>query len=294
LFSDIEDNFEIRIIAEDGLEPLGIATNWRAKAMRIGKQDAPFTAICTSDAHSITVRGRDLCRDLIGKIDFTSYFWLLVTGEAPSETQRFMADAVLVAIAEHGLVPSVAAARMTYAAAPEAFQGAVAAGLLGCGSVVLGSAQICGEFLAECIADAEAASPADAALRGVKRLRAERKAIPGLGHPQHSEGDPRAMLLLDLAREKGAAGKHVEMLYAVRDILPEAIGRPLPINVNGAIPAVMLDAGFPLAALKGISLLARTAGLIGHLQEESDRPIGFILSGKAAEAIRYDGKPRQD
>lgn len=258
--------------------------------MRIGKQDAPYTAICTSDAEIITVRGKDLCRDLIGQIDFTSYFWLLVTGTMPSEKQRFMANAVLAAIAEHGLVPSVVAARMTYAAAPESFQGAVAAGLLGCGNVVLGSAEVCGRFLAQCIADTEATSPADAALRGVKALRAERKAIPGLGHPQHSGGDPRAMLLLDLAREQGVAGKHVEMLTAIRDVLPEVIGRPLPINVNGAIPAVMLDAGFPLAALKGISLLARTAGLIGHLQEESERPIGFILSGEAAKAITYDGE----
>jgi citrate synthase len=257
--------------------------------MRIGKQDAPFTAICTSDAESITVRGHDLCRELIGKIDYTSYFWLLVTGTVPTEAQRFMADAVLVAIAEHGLVPSVVAARMTYAAAPEAFQGAVAAGLLGCGTVVLGSAEVCGRFLAECVADADAASPADAALRGVRALRAERKPIPGFGHPQHSEGDPRALLLLELAREKGVAGKHVAMLHAIREALPEAIGRPLPINVNGAIPAVMLDAGFPLAALKGISLLARAGGLIGHLQEESERPIGFILSGAAAKAISYDG-----
>jgi len=257
--------------------------------MRIGKQDAPFSAICTSDAESITVRGHDLCRDLIGRIDFTSYFWLLVTGTQPSERQRVMADAVLVAIAEHGLVPSVIAARMTYAAAPEAFQGAVAAGLLGCGTVVLGSAEVCGRFLAQCVADDQAGSAADAALRGVQALRAERKAIPGFGHPQHSGGDPRALRLIEIAREQGMAGKHIEMLYAIRDILPEAIGRPLPINVNGAIPAVMLDAGFPLAALKGISLLARTAGLVGHLQEESERPIGFILSGEAAKAISYDG-----
>lgn len=258
--------------------------------MRIGKQDAPFTAVSTSDATSITVRGRDLVSDLIGGIDFTSYFWLLVTGVAPNAAQKRIADAVLVAIAEHGLVPSVVAARMTYAAAPEAFQGAVAAGLLGCGSVVLGSAEVCGRFLSACIADSDGA-PAEAALRGVRALRAEKKAIPGMGHPQHSDGDPRANRLLALAAEAGVSGKHVEMLLAVRDALPEAIGRPLPINVNGAIPAVMLDAGFPLAALKGVPLLARTAALIGHLQEESERPIGFILSGAAAKAIEYDGAP---
>ncbi len=112
--------------------------------------------------------------------------------------------------------------------------------------------------------------------------------MPGLGHPQHSAGDPRALRLIELAQEKGVAGRHVAMLHAVRDALPEAIGRPLPINVNGAIPAVMLDVGFPLAALKGISLLARTASLIGHLQEESERPIGFIMSGAAAERIAFE------
>ncbi|MEI9852212.1 MAG: citryl-CoA lyase [Sphingomonas sp.] len=258
--------------------------------MRIGKQDAPFSAICTSDAESITVRGRDLCGEVIGRVDFTSYFWLLVTGTAPSDDQRFMADAVLTAIAEHGLVPSVVAARMTYAAAPEAFQGAVAAGLLGCGTVVLGSAEVAGRFLDQCLGDAGDGDLAAAAARGIRALRAGRKAIPGFGHPQHSGGDPRALKLLGLAEERGIAGQYVAMLYAIRDELPATLGRALPINVNGAIPAVMLDAGFPLAALKGVSLLARTASLIAHLQEESERPIGFILSGKAAEAIAYDGE----
>ncbi len=259
--------------------------------MRIGKQDAPFSAISTSSATSIHVRGRDLSRDVIGRMDFTSYFWLLVTGQEPTEVQRFFANAVLTAIAEHGLVPSVVAARMTYAAAPEAFQGAVAAGLLGCGSVVLGSAEESGRFLTMLIETSrrENLEPEAAASSGVEALRAARKNVPGFGHPLHADGDPRALLLLRLAAEKGVEGEHVRMLRAVERVLPEALGRPLPINVNGAIPAVMLDVGFPLAALKGVALLARTAGLIGHLQEESERPIGFILADRGAGAIGYDG-----
>lgn len=259
--------------------------------MRIGKQDQPFSAISTSDPSRIVVRGRDLCGELIGKIDFTSYFWLLVTGQEATKEQKFFADAVLTAIAEHGLVPSVIAARMSYAAAPEAFQGAVAAGLLGCGSVVLGSAERCGFFLEECLALAgrEGLSAHQAAHRAVTHLREEKKSVPGFGHPLHEAGDPRANLLLQLAEQHGVVGRYIGMAYAIRDVLPNALGRALPINVNGAIPAVMLDVGFPLAALKGISLLARTAGLIAHLQEETERPIGFILSGKAAEAIAYDG-----
>lgn len=257
--------------------------------MRIGKQDNATTSICTSDAHSITVRGMDLCEEVIGKVDFTSYFWLLVTGHMPDAKQKALADAVLCAIAEHGLVPSVVATRMTFAAAPEAFHGAVAAGLLGCGSVVLGSAEVAGRFYAECIARAEneGISYDEAAKAGIAELRAEKKAIPGFGHPQHSGGDPRAHRLLAIAKEQGVEGKHIEMLGAIGRALPEVIGRELPINVNGAIPVVMLDARFPLAALKGISLLARTASLIAHLQEESERPIGFIMSGAAADRIEF-------
>jgi citrate synthase len=259
--------------------------------MRIGKQDAPFSAISTSTAESIRVRGKDLCRDVIGKMDFTAYFWLLVTGQEPDDKQLFFANAVLTAIAEHGLVPSVVAARVTYAAAPESLQGAVAAGLLGCGSVVLGSAEDSGRFLDLLIKVSrdEGLEEEEAAKRAVAALRAVKKPVPGFGHPLHTQGDPRARLLLELAAEKGVEGEHVRMLRAVERVLPDALGRALPINVNGAIPAVMLDVGFPLTALKGISLLARTAGLIGHLQEEKERPIGFILSGRAAEAIGYDG-----
>jgi citrate synthase len=257
--------------------------------MRIGKQDNAATSICTSDPTSITVRGLDLCTDIIGEMDFTSYFWLLVTGSRPNSTQRVLADAVLCAIAEHGLVPSVVATRMTYAAAPEAFHGAVAAGLLGCGSVVLGSAEVAGKFLAACLADDPDAGTLDeSANRHVAALRGERKAIPGFGHPEHSTGDPRANRLLALAREHGVEGRHTEMLRAVERQIPEVIGRKLPINVNGAIPAVMLDAGYPLSALKGISLLARTASLIAHLQEETERPIGFIMAGAAADRIDFE------
>jgi citrate synthase len=101
--------------------------------------------------------------------------------------------------------------------------------------------------------------------------------------------NPRANLLFKLAEEKGIVGPHIEMVYRLRDVMSDAIGKNLPINVNGAIPSVMLDVGYPAEALKGVSLLARTASLIGHLREESDRSIGFIMSNAAAEAIDYDG-----
>ncbi len=257
--------------------------------MRTSKQDRGTSAICTSDEDSITVRGRDLCEELIGKVDFPSYFWLLVTGEEPDEDQSFFLNAVLVALAEHGMVPSVAAARMTLAAAPEAVQGAVAAGILGCGSVALGSAEIAGNFYASCVADQRSTGDpvGDVAMRNIKKWREHTKAVPGFGHWQHTQGDPRALKLLEMADARGVSGEHVAMMRALHAALTETIGRELPINVNGPIPAIMLDLGWPLPALKGVGLLCRTGSLIGHLTEEAENPIGFILSGAASAAVDY-------
>ena len=108
--------------------------------MLIGKRGAASTAIALAEADRVTVRGRDLCDELMGATSFTEYFFLLTTGRAPTPDQLFFLDLALVALAEHGLTPSVQAARMTYAADPAALQGAVAAGVLGCGTVILGSA----------------------------------------------------------------------------------------------------------------------------------------------------------
>lgn len=261
--------------------------------MRIGKQDQSFTAIATSDEESVTVRGHDLCDDLIGKINFTDYFWLLVLGEKPSAAQRAMMDACLVAIAEHGLVPSVQAARMTLAAGPDAWQGAMAAGLLGMGSVVAGSSEDAGRYLAEVIAKAEADGTdiETAAIASLKEHKAQRKKVAGLGHPQHSAGDPRADRLLAIADELGVSDRHVETLRILGRHASGIIERPLPINVSGAIPACILDAGWPPDAIKAVPLLARAAGLSAHLFEEAQRSIGFIMSHEADLAIAYDGKP---
>lgn len=258
--------------------------------MRIGKQDNAVTAIAKSDEHSITVRGHDLVTDLIGQIDFTDYFWLLVCGVRATDTQKAMMNACLVAIAEHGLVPSVQAARMTLAAAPEAWQGAMAAGLLGMGSVVAGSSETAGRYIAEVLAEG---GDEAAAIASLERLKAARRKVPGLGHPQHTAGDPRADKLLEIADRLGVSGPHVMTLRHLGAQASRIMNRPLPINVSGAIPAVILDAGWPIEALKAVPLLARAGGLAAHLYEESQRPIGFIMSHNADLAISYDGEPAE-
>jgi citrate synthase len=258
--------------------------------VKIGAQAHRSSAISASNASTIVVRGRDLARELIGRISFTDHFWLLLTGAMPTAAQRRILDATLVAIAEHGLVPSVQASRMTLAAAPEALQGAVAAGILGCGSVVLGSSEAAGHFFAAIAAQIAAGTgPAHAAQSVILEYRAARRPIPGYGHPQHKDFDPRASSLFAVAAEVGSAGTHIDIARQVERLLPDLIGKPLKLNVSGAIPAVLLDAGYPLGALKGVPILARTAGLIAHLLEEQVRPIGFVLSHAGAAAIDYDG-----
>lgn len=257
--------------------------------MKIGSQAVKSSAISASNAGTIVVRGRDLCRDLIGRISFTEHVWLLVTGALPSDGQRRMLDATLVAIAEHGLVPSVAAARITLATAPEAFQGAVASGLLGCGSVILGAAEAASQFLGSVLARTAGSSLEAAARAVLTGARDAKRAIPGYGHPLHKQSDPRVARLFEVAREAGVSGRHVEAALAVEKLLPEITGKPLVLNVSGAIAATLLDAGYPMQAVKGVPLLARTASLVAHLLEELQRPIGFVLADEGASAVQYDG-----
>jgi citrate synthase len=257
--------------------------------MKIGRQEHRSSAISTSNADAIVVRGKDLCQELIGQVSFTDHFWLLLTGSLPNAVQRRVLDATLVAIAEHGLVPSVQAARMTYAAAPEALQGAVAAGILGCGSVILGAAEDAGRLLAKVVAGSAGQSLRDSAAAAIGELRAAKRPIPGYGHPLHKGEDPRATRLFEVATAAGLADPHREAARMVQSLLPELTGKALVMNVSAAIPAVLLDAGFPVGALKGVPILARTASLVAHLLEEQQKPVGFVLSHAGSQAIGYDG-----
>lgn len=259
--------------------------------MRIGQSEGK-SAISTADADSVTVRGRDLCQELMGAWGFTKFFAFLLTGEEPSEKQTAMLDASLLAIAEHGLTPSVVSARQTHAADPEALQGAVAAGILGCGSTVLGTAEQAGAYLHEGVERWREAGgdPEPIALEQAKALRAGGARLPGFGHPLHKPVDPRCERLLELAEECGVAGEYCRYARAVQSAAAEAWGRPLVMNVSFGIPAVLLDAKFSVDAMKGIPILARTAGLLGHLLEEKQRPLGFHLAASAAESVAYDGE----
>ncbi len=256
-----------------------------------GGKPEPKTAICTIDATSVTVRGADLCNDLMGKMSFTSFFCFLLTGKQPTADQSFFIDATLLAIGEHGLTTSVKASRMTLAAAPDCLQGAVAAGVLGCGTVVLGTAGIAGKLLSDGIeyAAKNGLSYAETADVFAKKYKAEKRRLPGFGHNVHTPVDPRCERLLQLADERGIAASHVAFVRELQKAAERVFERPMIMNVSGGIPAVLLDLDFPVASLKGIPILARTASLLAHLLEESQRPMGFQLSERAAKGIAYDG-----
>ena len=257
--------------------------------MQIGKPGIPVSHISQAQPDSVEVRGRDLTGDLMGRLSFTEYFHLLLTGREPTDDQRFFLDVLLVAIAEHGMMPTNVAARMTLAADPGSLQGAVAAGILGCGTVVLGAAEACARLLAEGqarVAAGEAPEPVADDL--AQAVRAAGGRLPGFGHPVHRPLDPRAERILALADERGASGPHVRLARCLRDAAARAWGRPLTMNVSMPIAAVMLDLGFPAATVKAVPILARTAGLLAHLAEEQEQPVGFLMAARAEEAIEYE------
>jgi citrate synthase len=238
----------------------------------------------------VEVRGRDLTGDLMGRLSFTAYFHLLLTGDEPTDDQRYFLDLLLVAIAEHGMMPTNVAARMTLSADPDSLQGAVAAGILGCGPVLLGTAEECARLLEEMAAAGDDAGAVAAETARAAQAAGER--LPGFGHPVHRPVDPRAERILELADARGVSGAHVALARSLREAAAEAWGKPLTMNVSMPIAAVMLDLGFPSSTVKAIPILARTAGLLAHLAEEREEPLGFLMAERAEEAIEYE--PRKD
>jgi citrate synthase len=236
------------------------------------------TSVGTSDADSITVMGRDLAGDLMGKTTFTELAFLLVRGRPASPEETRMLDAVLVSLADHGLTPTVLAARLTYTGAPEALQGAIAAGLLGAGSVFLGVVEDSVRFLDEIGDDVPG---------GVARELEAGRRIPGLGHPIHKVEDPRTPRIYAIAEETGLLGPYLSRLREVAEAHTKQTGRELPVNGAGVAGAALADLGFPAPLLRGFALLARTAGLLGHLAEEMQSPIGMRLYREVDERAKY-------
>jgi citrate synthase len=231
-----------------------------------------------SDADHIVVRGYDLPGELLGKVDFGGMAFLELMGRLPTPQEAAVFNALVVTLVEHGMTPSAIAARMTYLGAPEALQGAVAAGLLGLGTVFVGTIEGSAKFLQEALRDA----PPDADLEALAAAivadhRARKAQIAGLGHPVHKPDDPRTPRLFAIAEENGFRGRYVALMEAVRVHAEAASGRVLPLNATGAIGALASELGIPWQVARGLGVMARAVGLVGHILEESRVPMARTI-----------------
>jgi citrate synthase len=256
----------------------------------IGKAGIAKSALCHAEADRIEIRGRDLVTDLMGRQSFTEFFFFLMTGNEATEKQRFFLDVLLIAIAEHGLTPTAIASRMTYDADPGSLQAALAAGILGCGTVILGTSELCGKLLIDAQRRVGAGrAPDEVVATLAEEVHARGDKLPGFGHPIHRPVDPRTECIFALADAEGVSGRHIDLARRFAPAAAKVWGRLLPMNVSMAIAACLLDLDFPATMIKAIPLLARTAGLLAHLAEEQERPIGFLMASAAEAAIDYDG-----
>ncbi|MDA8196160.1 MAG: citryl-CoA lyase [Actinomycetota bacterium] len=242
------------------------------------RNDHYETAMAISTRESISIFGGDLSRDFIGEVSFGAYAFRLIMLREPSPGEQRLFEAVLVALADHGFTPTAIAARMTYLSAPDAIQGAIAAGILGGGSRFLGVSEDTGRILSETLAGlVELPSNANGwdqvAVQMVSNLKERKSAIPGLGHHLHKDGDPRVPKLFEVAREAGTFGPHLSLFEAMGRVAPQVLGKNLPLNGAGCCGAALAELGIPQPLLRGVVLLARCAGLLGHIADEIRTPV---------------------
>ncbi len=235
-------------------------------------QKSPTTALCHHNEKQLFYRDKDLVADLIGKRRFTDVMMFQIMGRDLAPNELELIDAILVTLMEHGLTPSAISTRLTIMSAPEAIQGAIAAGLLNVGGQFLGSMQDCAELLLEISEHGN-----DRAKAIVGRFRAQKKFVPGFGHHLHKPDDPRAIALLALAEKNGVAGNNIAALNVLAAEVRKAAGKHVTINATGAIAAILADLKIPVMAMRGLSVVARAAGLVAHIVEESQRPSGRFI-----------------
>ena len=225
-----------------------------------------------STVDRIVVRGKDLPGELIGNVNLGDMAFLEITGRLPDEKESRLFNAMAVTLVEHGLTPSAIAARMTFLGAPEAMQAAVAAGLSGLGSVFVGSTEGVAKMLSE--------------TTDVEKLL-ENKRIPGLGHPLHKPVDPRTRRLFEVARETGHYGKYCKAMEELSS------RKKLTLNATGAIGALACELGLDWRAVRGIGVMARAVGLVGHLLEEARQPIALEIWERVEEEASAHLKPKK-
>jgi citrate synthase len=249
----------------------------------VSKRRRLRSEVAYSTADRIVVRGHDLV-DLIGNVALGDMAFLELKGRLPTSQESAVFNAITVTLVEHGMTPSTIAARMTYLGAPESLQGAVAAGILGLGGRFGGTV----EDIARILQTRLGAAPLEADLRQVARdvveeHRSAKRLIPGIGHPEHKDIDPRVPRLFEVAAANGLSGRHVELVRLIGDEASTALGRKLPVNATGAIGAIASELEIPWQVCRGLAVMARAIGLVAHLQEEVADPLATEIWSRVEE-----------
>lgn len=240
--------------------------------------------IAWSTPDRIGVFGYDLPGELIGHVNLGDMGFLEIVGRLPTPAESQVFNALLVTLVEHGVTPSAIATRMTYTGAPESMQAAVAAGLLGLGTVFVGTIEGAARILSEALPDPKAdAVLDDLAQKIVAEHRQARRSLPGIGHPIHKPIDPRVPRLFEVARANGFGGPYIQLMQMVSQKAEEAYGCQLPINATGAIGAICCELRLPWEVCRGLGVMARAVGLVGHILEESREPIALEIWNRTDE-----------
>jgi citrate synthase len=254
-----------------------------------GKRKRLKSEMGSSTATRIVVRGHDLVEDLIGKVSLGDVAFLELKGRLPTSKESTVFNALAVTLVEHGMTPSAIATRLTYFGAPESVQGAVAAGLLGIGDRFGGSIEEAARTLQEAFAGSEADADLKAMAHQIVASHKERKRpIAGLGHPIHKPIDPRTPRLFALAAENGFSGRYVQLMEAISAEASRSTGRELPVNATGAIGAIASELGIPWRVSRGLAVMARAIGLVGHIQEELEKPMAAEIWARVDEESSSD------
>lgn len=231
-----------------------------------------------STPERIEIHGKSLPNEILGHLNFGDMAFLELTGRTPTPSESIVFNAIVVTLVEHGITPSALAARLTYAGAPESLQAAVAAGLCGLGTVFVGTTEGASKMLYEALPiGSDDANLEGVAAAVVAKFRERREMLPGLGHPLHKPVDPRAPRLFELATANGFSGRYVRLMQHICIEAERVSGKSLPINATGAIGAICCEFGFPWQIVRGIGVMARAVGLVGHILEESRNPMAIEI-----------------
>jgi citrate synthase len=239
-----------------------------------------------STPDKITVRGLDLCNDLLGKIDLGGMAWLELTGRMPTPQEAAVFNALLVTLVEHGMTPHAIASRMVQVCAPEAMQAAVAAGLCAVGSVFAGGSEMVARTLQDALKDAPADVDIAALAEKIVEDHAARKVpISGIGHPIHKPIDPRTPVLFAIAEQNGFRGRYCALQEAISKAAENKLNRVLPVNAPGAIGALMCELGFPWQICRGVAVIGRAVGLVGHIAEDMRNPMALEIYDRVNDEV---------